>query len=125
MKTISKINENMIPVKVGVIGIGNMGWQHARVLSLLKDAELIGVADLDEDRGHLATEQFNCNWFKDYKELLNEVEAVCIAVPTLLHHQVGLASLEAGKHVLIEKPIAANENEAYSLSFSGMYVAPI
>ena len=47
MKKISKINENIIPVKVGVIGIGNMGWHHARVLSLLKDAELIGVADLD------------------------------------------------------------------------------
>ena len=48
MKKISKINENIIPVKVGVIGIGNMGWHHARVLSLLKDAELVGVADLDE-----------------------------------------------------------------------------
>ena len=54
MKTISKINENIIPVKVGVIGIGNMGWHHARVLSLLKDADLVGVADLDEERGKLA-----------------------------------------------------------------------
>ena len=42
MKTICNTNENIIPVKVGVIGIGNMGWHHARVLSLLKDAELIG-----------------------------------------------------------------------------------
>ena len=41
----------MVPVKVGVIGIGNMGWHHARVLSLLKDADLVGVADPDEDRG--------------------------------------------------------------------------
>ena len=41
-------------VKVGVIGIGNMGWHHARVLSLLKDANLIGVADPNEDRGKLA-----------------------------------------------------------------------
>ena len=44
----------MRPVKVGVIGIGNMGWHHARVLSLLKDAELVGVADPDGDRGALA-----------------------------------------------------------------------
>ena len=57
----------MIPVKVGVIGIGNMGWHHARVLSLLKDAELIGVADPDYERGQLATEQFGCKWFKNMK----------------------------------------------------------
>ena len=48
------------PVKVGVIGIGNMGWHHARVLSLLKDANLIGVADPNEERGKLAIEQFQC-----------------------------------------------------------------
>ncbi len=105
----------MIPVKVGVIGIGNMGWHHARVLSLLKDAELIGVADLDQDRGKLATEQFECKWFETYQDLLPQVEAVCIAVPTLLHHKVGLDCLEAGKHVLIEKPIAASQDEASAL----------
>ena len=105
----------MVPVKVGVIGIGNMGWHHARVLSLLKDAELVGVADPDAARGNLATEQFSCKWYKDYKELLLEVEAVCIAVPTLLHHQVGMDCLEAGKHVLIEKPIAASQDEAAAL----------
>jgi len=48
----------MQPVRVGVIGIGNMGWHHARVLSLLRDAELVGVADLDARRGQLAVEQF-------------------------------------------------------------------
>ena len=67
MNPIAKINENIIPVKVGVIGIGNMGWHHARVLSLLKDAELVGVADLDEERGKLAMDQFNCNWYRNYK----------------------------------------------------------
>ncbi len=106
---------NIIPVKVGVIGIGNMGWHHARVLSLLKDAELIGVADPNEERGRLATEQFDCKWYKNYQDLINEVEAVCIAVPTLLHHKVGLNCLEANKHVLIEKPIAASKTEASEL----------
>ena len=105
----------IVPVKVGVIGIGNMGWHHARVLSLLRDADLIGVADLDHERGHLATEQFGCRWFADYREMLSEVEAVCIAVPTLLHHPVGLACLQAGVHVLIEKPIAASQDEATAL----------
>jgi len=52
------------PVKVGVIGIGNMGWHHARVLSLLKDANLVGVADPNEKRGKLAIDQFQCEWFR-------------------------------------------------------------
>ena len=105
----------MVPVKVGVIGIGNMGWHHARVLSLLRDADLVGVADPDAKRGKLATEQFGCRWFADYNAMLSDVEAVCIAVPTLLHHPVGLACLRAGVHVLIEKPIAASQDEATAL----------
>jgi predicted dehydrogenase len=105
----------MNPVRVGVIGIGNMGWHHARVLSLLRDAELVGVADPDEARGKLAMEQFSCRWFPDYQTLLGEVEAVCVAVPTLLHHCVGLACLRAGVDVLIEKPIAATQEEASEL----------
>jgi predicted dehydrogenase len=105
----------MNPVRVGVIGIGNMGWHHARVLSLIKDAELVGVADPDPTRGRLATEQFGCSWFADYAQLLQQVDAVCIAVPTLLHHRVGLACLQAGRHVLIEKPIAASQEEAEAL----------
>ena len=108
-------SDPMVPVKVGVIGIGNMGWHHARVLSLLRDADFIGVADPDADRGQLAIEQLGCRWFADYRTMLEEVEAVCIAVPTLLHHPVGLACLEAGKHVLIEKPIAASQDEASEL----------
>jgi len=103
------------PVKVGVIGIGNMGWHHARVLSLLKDANLIGVADPNEERGKLAIDQFQCEWFKNYKDLIPKVDAICIAVPTLLHHKVGLDCLKGGANVLIEKPIAANELEAKSL----------
>jgi predicted dehydrogenase len=105
----------MQPVRVGVIGIGNMGWHHARVLSLLRDAELVGVADLDARRGQLAVEQFGCRWFPSYEEMLGEVEAVCIAVPTLLHHRVGMACFNAGVHVLIEKPIAASQEEAAEL----------
>ncbi len=93
----------MNPVRVGVIGIGNMGWHHARVLSLIKEAELVGVADPDGSRGQLATEQFGCRWFPSYEAMLPEVDAVCIAVPTQHHHRVGLACLMAGVHVLIEK----------------------
>ena len=109
------MTEPMTPVKVGVIGIGNMGWHHARVLSLLRDAVLVGVADPDGERGRLAVAQFGCAWYPSYEAMLPEVEAVVIAVPTLLHHRVGLACLQAGVHVLIEKPIAASQEEASDL----------
>ncbi|TVS04157.1 MAG: gfo/Idh/MocA family oxidoreductase [Cyanobium sp. PLM2.Bin73] len=105
----------MNPVRVGVIGIGNMGWHHARVLSLIKDAQLVGVADPDRGRGQLAIQQFGCEWTPSHEQLLERVDAVCIAVPTLLHHPVGLDCLRAGKHVLIEKPIAASQDEAAEL----------
>ena len=83
-----------LPVKVGVIGIGNMGWHHARVLSLLKDANLIGVADPNEERGKLAIEQFQCEWFKDYKDIIQIVDSICISFTTLLPNKVGLDCLK-------------------------------
>ena len=78
-------------------------------------ANLVGVADPNEERGKLAIEQFQCEWFKDYKDLIPKVDAICIAVPTLLQQKVGLDCLKGGANVLIEKPIAANELEAKSL----------
>ena len=106
----------MAPVRVGVIGIGNMGWHHARVLSLLRDAELVAVADTDPQRLAMATDQFGCRAVLNYQEWLHQVEAVCIAVPTLLHHQVGMDCLRAQRHVLMEKPIAATQEEAQDLN---------
>ncbi|MXW40551.1 MAG: Gfo/Idh/MocA family oxidoreductase [Synechococcus sp. SB0668_bin_15] len=106
----------MKPVRVGVIGIGNMGWHHARVLSLLRDAELVAVADTDPQRLAMATDQFGCRAVPNYQEWLHQVEAVCIAVPTLLHHQVGMDCFRAKLHVLMEKPIAATQEEAQDLN---------
>jgi len=103
------------PLKMGVIGVGNMGQHHARVLSMLKDVELVGVADTNVDRGVSTAAQYRIRYFENYRELLPLVDAVCIAVPTRLHHAVGLACFEAGVHVLIEKPIAASIGEAESL----------
>ncbi|MEE3715288.1 Gfo/Idh/MocA family oxidoreductase [Tumidithrix elongata RA019] len=103
------------PIRVGVIGIGNMGQHHARVLSLLKDVELVGVADVNVERGLDTASKHRVRFFEDYHDLLPLVEAVCIAVPTRLHYDVGLTCLKAGIHVLIEKPIAATIEEAESL----------
>ncbi|MGB3297137.1 MAG: Gfo/Idh/MocA family oxidoreductase [Phormidesmis sp.] len=103
------------PVKVGVIGIGNMGQHHARVLSRLKDVQLVGVSDVNVERGIETASKYQIYYFEEYQKLLKHVDAVCVAVPTRLHYSVGMACLKAGVHVLIEKPIAASIAEAESL----------
>lgn len=103
------------PIRIGVIGVGNMGQHHARVLSLLKDVELVGVADINVERGLDTASKYRARFFEDYRDLLPLVDAVCIAVPTRQHHSVGITCLQAGVHVLIEKPIAASIAEAESL----------
>lgn len=103
------------PLKMGVIGVGNMGQHHTRVLSLLKDVELVGIADVNVERGLDIASKYRVHFYENYLELLPHVEAVCIAAPTRLHHQVGLECLNRGVHVLIEKPIAASIAEAESL----------
>ncbi len=103
------------PLKIGVIGVGNMGQHHTRVLSLLKDVELVGVADVNVERGLDIASKYRVRFFENYEEMLPYVEAVCIAAPTKLHYKVGLDCLKKGVHVLIEKPIAASIAEAESL----------
>ena len=88
----------MKPVKVGVIGIGNMGWHHARVLSLLRDAELIGVADPDEARGRLASTQFNCRWYADYSSLINEGGEAALGAEALQLHSLYRLTEVAAAH---------------------------
>ena len=103
------------PIRIGVIGVGNMGQHHTRVLSLLKDVEMVGVADINVERGLDTASKYRVRFFEDYRDLFPYVDAVCIAVPTKLHHEVGMTCLKAGIHVLVEKPIAANIAEAESL----------
>jgi predicted dehydrogenase len=103
------------PIRVGVIGVGNMGQHHTRILSMLKDVEMVGVSDINVERGIDTASKYRVRFFEDYRDLLPHVDAVCVAVPTRLHHSVGMACLQAGVHVLIEKPIAASIVEAESL----------
>ncbi|NEP15668.1 MAG: Gfo/Idh/MocA family oxidoreductase [Leptolyngbya sp. SIO4C1] len=117
-QTLTEVNlqhEKSQLIRVGVIGVGNMGQHHTRVLSRLKDVELVGIADLNIERGLDTAGKYGVRFFEAYQELLGCVDAVCIAVPTRFHHSVGTACLKAGVHVLIEKPIAASIAEAESL----------
>lgn len=114
-RTKPKDRDQLEPIRVGVIGIGNMGQHHARVLSRLKNVRLVGVSDVNVEKGIETASKYQVNYFEEYQELLKHVDAVCVAVPTRLHHSVGMTCLQAGVHVLIEKPIAASIAEAESL----------
>ena len=102
-------------IRMGVIGVGNMGQHHTRILSLLKDVELVGISDINVERGLDIASKYRVRFYESYQDLLPHVDAVCIAVPTRLHHQVGIDCLQAGVHILIEKPIASSISEAESL----------
>ena len=95
-------------LRVGVIGAGIMGRNHARVLSELPGVELVGVADPDAGRaGQAAGQASSAEAFADHKELIaRKVDAVVVAAPTPLHHQISLELIDAGVALLVEKPIA-------------------
>jgi len=99
-------------LRVGVIGAGVMGSNHARVLAGLPDVRLVGVVDPLPAHRMRATELANCRSFDSLDELLGEgVEAVTIAAPTHLHHEIALACIARKVHVLVEKPIASSVEE--------------
>jgi predicted dehydrogenase len=105
----------MSDTRVGVIGVGRIGSQHARILSSLDGTELTGVYDISPERGDEVAVRHGTRHFPSGEELLAAVDAVVIAVPTSSHYAVGLTALEAGCHMLIEKPLASTLLEADQL----------
>jgi UDP-N-acetylglucosamine 3-dehydrogenase len=103
-------------VRVAVAGLGTMGRQHVRVLTELSDVDLVGVADASPSARSGVEEHFSISAVADWAELLEcPAQAVVNALPTPEHHLVTKAFLEAGKHVLVEKPIALTSAEAEDL----------
>lgn len=103
------------PVPVGVVGVGSLGFHHARILRTLPGAELVGTYDADAERCARVAAELDARAFPDADALFARVEAVVVAVPTVAHAAVGLAALQRGVHTLIEKPLAATLEEADSL----------
>lgn len=103
-------------VRTGVIGVGNMGQHHARVYATMPGSRFMGVADPDLQRAQQIASRYDVPAFADYRELLEVVEAVSIAAPTTVHHEIGLACLERHIHVLMEKPLATSLEEARALA---------
>lgn len=101
--------------RVGVVGVGYLGQHHARIYSELKNAELAGVVDVDFDRAKEIAKKFKTQAFKSHEELFGKVDAVSIVAPTVHHHALAKAFLEAGSDVLLEKPITVTVEEADEL----------
>jgi predicted dehydrogenase len=102
----------MNKLRVGVIGVGSLGQHHARVYTELPGVILAGVADADPARAREIAGRHKTAAYDDYRTMLKDIQAASIVVPTSLHQAVAKDCLEAGVHVLVEKPIAAEPDQA-------------
>ncbi len=105
----------MSRLRVAVVGVGHLGQHHARIASSSEATELVAVVDPAAERGNEIAEKFKTRWVPQLADILPGVDAVQIAAPTGLHHVIGLEALKAGKHLLMEKPLAANLAEGEAL----------
>ena len=103
--------------RIGVIGVGHLGQHHARVYTELLDARLVGVADSDIERARLIGEHLGVPWYSSAEELIKRKspDAVSIVVPTSQHYETAKIALNAGIHVLVEKPVTLRPEEAGEL----------
>lgn len=99
-------------MRVGVFGTGSMGRNHVRLLSSLPGAELVGIYDPNRQAAEAAAQDHGARVFPRLEELAGEIEAAVVAAPTVAHADMGCELLGRGLHVLIEKPLAANLEEA-------------
>ena len=103
-------------LRVGVVGVGVMGSNHARVLAGLPGTELVGVADPDRKQADFVGRTLGCAAVADVGELIAAgVDAITIAAPTHLHRDIALTCIARGIHVLVEKPIASSVEEGREL----------
>ena len=105
----------MEKVNVGIIGTGHLGRYHALNYNTIREANLVGIYDTDQERSKQVAHECKCSSFDSLNGLLESVEAVSIAVPTDFHFSVGKQVLEYGIHCLIEKPITSTIDEADKL----------
>jgi predicted dehydrogenase len=105
----------MDKVKVGIIGVGYLGTQHARILSYLEEAELKGVADIDFKKAMQIGNRHGVQYYENFEEMLDEIDAGIVATPTSEHFSISMELLKKGKSVLVEKPITETIEQAEQL----------
>jgi len=109
------IGDFMQKLRVAVVGAGEFGRRHMRVIRLLPQAELAAVVDVDPGRAQSAASEHACQALPDLAALSGRVDAAVVAVPTTAHVDVACALVEAGIDVLVEKPIASDLASAHRL----------
>jgi len=104
-------------IRLGIIGLGNMGQAHARLITRIPQIELTAASDIDEARLETVTARYGCKGYPDPRKLIRskQCEAVLIATPHYDHTRLGIAALRAGHHVLVEKPISVHKADCEKL----------
>ena len=102
-------------LRTAVIGVGHLGKHHARILAALAGTKLVAVVDTNAARASEVGTSTGAKPLSDYRELFGQVDAVSVAVPTELHHEIAVPFLERGIAVLVEKPMARTVAEADDL----------
>ena len=103
------------PIRTAVVGVGALGRHHARILASTADARFVAIVDADADRAREHAATYGVEALTDPAALVGRVDAVCVATPTVAHHAVAGALLDAGIHVLVEKPMTSTLDEADDL----------
>jgi len=101
-------------IKVGVIGAGNMGKNHIRLVSELPEFDFVGIFDTNTETNHIA-EQHKVRFFTDVDELFSSVEAAIIAAPSSTHLKLACKAAEYRLHTLVEKPLGLDYKEAMAV----------
>ncbi|MDE1171009.1 MAG: Gfo/Idh/MocA family oxidoreductase [Verrucomicrobium sp.] len=102
-------------VAVGVVGVGHIGRHHVRLYAEAPGADLVGVFDMNRDAARKIAAQYKVPAYDRLEDLLARAEALSVATPTVTHFEIGAQALEAGRHLLIEKPIADRPEQARQL----------
>jgi predicted dehydrogenase len=103
------------PLRMGVVGTGSLGYHHARLLREVPGVVMKGFFEANPERAGTVTRELGVRAYPTLDALLADVDAVSIVVPTSKHHEVAMQALQAGKHLLIEKPITVTLAEADEL----------
>ena len=99
-------------VNIGVVGVGHLGFHHATHLSKIKNANLVGIYDIDSKRSDEVSKQLSVPSFESLDLLIDRVDALSIVTPTSTHKTVAEKCIQNGKHVFIEKPITTTVSDA-------------
>ena len=107
----------MDQVRLGIIGLGNMGQSHARMVQDIADVNLAAVSDIDRTRLDKVVQKYGCRGFQDPASLMRSgsCDAVLIATPHYDHTTLGIAALKSRLHVLVEKPISVHKADCEKL----------